>query len=270
MKLSVSNIAWKDCNFNYYAELIKNNDCDGVELAPSCIWKEPTEVSKKEIISFKENLKKIGLEIVGLHSLLFTRPDLQLFKGKENRDNIIKYIFKLIDICAYFEGQQLIFGSPQNRKLNGNSYEKCKDQALNDFYEISEYSRKKNVYFCIEPLGPEDTEFIKSVSEGGQLVEQVNHPNFKLHLDSKAIFSTKEDPEKITKRYKSIIQHVHVGDSKLTEPGKINKNHDKIGLALKNINYTKYISIEMKKNDKDIDGSIIRSINYVKKNYLNI
>ena len=268
MKLSVSNIAWKDCNFYNYAKLIKNNGCGGIEIAPSCIWKEPTDVSKKEILSLQENLKKIGLEIVGLHSLLFTRPDLQLFKDKDNRDSTIEYIFKLIDICAYLEGKQLIFGSPQNRKLNGNSYEKCKEQALNDFYEISEYSKKKNIYFCIEPLGPEDTDFIKSVSEGGQLVEKVNHPNFKLHLDTKAIFSTREDPEKITKRYKGIIQHVHVGDLKLEEPGKINKNHDKIGLALRNINYTKYISIEMKKNVNDVDGSIVRSINYVKKNYL--
>ena len=72
MKLSVSNIAWKDCDFFNYAKLIKNNDCDGVEIAPSCIWKEPAEVSKKEILSLLENLKKIGLEIVGLHSLLFT------------------------------------------------------------------------------------------------------------------------------------------------------------------------------------------------------
>ena len=128
--------------------------------------------------------------------------------------------------------------------------------------------KKKNVFFCIEPLGPEDTDFINSVNEGGQLVEKVNHPNFRLHLDTKAIFSTREDPEKITEKYKSIIQHVHVGDSKLVEPGKINKSHDKIGLALRNINYAKYVSIEMKKNDNDIDGTIVRSINYVKKNYL--
>ena len=58
MKLSVSNIAWKDCNFYNYAKLIKNNGCGGIEIAPSCIWKEPTDVSKKEILSLQENLKK--------------------------------------------------------------------------------------------------------------------------------------------------------------------------------------------------------------------
>ena len=64
------------------------------------------------------------------------------------------------------------------------------------------------------------------MDEGCEFVTRVNHSNFKLHLDTKAIFSTKENPEKITERYKGIIQHVHVGDLKLTEPGKINKNHE--------------------------------------------
>jgi len=270
MKLSVSNIAWKDCDFFYYAKLIKDNGCDGVEIAPSCIWEEPINISKNDIFEFNSKIKKIGLEIVGFHSLLFTRPDLQLFKNKKNRAQTIKYIFKLIDICSYLEGKQLVFGSPKNRSLHGNDYEKCKSQAADDFYEISEYSKKKNIYFCIEPLGPEDTDFISSLEEGGKFVTKVNHSNFKLHLDTKAIFSTKENPEEITKKYKNIIQHVHVGDLKLTEPGKINKNHDKVGLALKNINYSKYVSIEMKKNNNEVKDSILRSINYVKKNYLNI
>jgi len=269
MKLSVSNIAWKDCNFFEYAKLIKEYGCDGVEIAPSCIWKEPSKASKKEIFEFCKNVKKIGLEVVGLHSLLFTRPDLQLFKDKNSRTETIQYIFKLIDICSYLEGKQIIFGSPNNRRLNGNTYKYCKDQAKNIFYEISEYSKKKNVYFCIEPLGPEETDFINSINEGGELVSKVNHTHFKLHLDTKAIFSTKEDVEKIAKKYKNIIQHVHVGDLKLQEPGKINKNHNKIGAALRNINYKKYISIEMRKNDNDTKGSILRSINYVRKNYIN-
>ena len=108
------------------------------------------------------------------------------------------------------------------------------------------------------------------MDEGGEFVTRVNHSNFKLHLDTKAIFSTKENPEKIAQKYKNIIQHVHVGDLKLAEPGKINKNHDKVGLALKNINYSKYVSIEMKKNNDEVEASILRSINYVKENYLNI
>ena len=100
------------------------------------------------------------------------------------------------------------------------------------------------------------------------MVAQISHPNFKLHLDSKAIFSTKEDPDEIVKKYGKFLQHVHVGDQNLLEPGTINKDHYKIGKALRNINYSKYISIEMRKSNEDVESSLTRSISYVKKNYL--
>ena len=130
--------------------------------------------------------------------------------------------------------------------------------------------KKKKVFFCIEPLGSNETEFIKSLNEGGNIVQEINHPYFKLHLDSKAIFSTKENPNEITKKYGKFLQHVHVGDQNLLEPGTINNDHYKIGEALRNINYSKYISIEMRKNEKDVERSLTRSVSYVKKNYLNI
>ena len=64
------------------------------------------------------------------------------------------------------------------------------------------------------------------------------------------------------------MQHVHVGDTNLQEPGTVNTDHYKIGAALRNINYSKYVSIEMRKNDQDMKGSLSRSILYVRKNYL--
>jgi len=100
------------------------------------------------------------------------------------------------------------------------------------------------------------------------MVKEINHPYFKLHLDSKTIFSTKENPEEITKKFSQFLQHVHVGDENLLEPGTVNNDHHKIGTALRNINYSKYVSIEMRKNEKEIESSLSRSILYVKKNYL--
>ena len=47
----------------------------------------------------------------------------------------------------------------------------------------------------------------------------------KLHLDTKVIFDSKENPEEVVKKYKNYIQHVHVGDQNLNEPGTINNEH---------------------------------------------
>ena len=268
MKISVSNIAWDNKSSPYYLKYIRELGCSGVEIAPSVVWPEPIKSTKQERVKFLNSVRNSDLEIVGFHSLLYHRPDLQLFFSKDSRIATKDYICKLANLCAELGGKQLIFGSPKNRILHGKNYEECTKQAIDDFFEIAEFSKKKNIFFCIEPLGENETEFIKSLNEGGSMVEKVNHPYFKLHLDSKAVFSTNEDPDEITKKYGKFLQHVHVGDNNLQEPGTVNTDHYKIGAALRNINYSKYVSIEMRKNDRDVKASLTRSISYVKKNYL--
>jgi len=268
MKISVSNIAWDNKSSLYFLKYIRELGCSGVEIAPSVIWPEPINSTKQERVNFFNLVKNSDLEVVGFHSLLYNRPDLQLFLSKDSRIATKDYIYKLVNLCSELGGKQLIFGSPKNRLLHGKKYEECVKQAIEDFFEIAEFGKKKNIFFCIEPLGINETEFIKSLNEGGIMVAKVNHPYFKLHLDSKAIFSTKENPEEITKKYGKFLQHVHVGDTNLQEPGTVNTDHYKIGAALRNINYSKYVSIEMRKNDQDMKGSLSRSILYVRKNYL--
>ena len=268
MKISVSNIAWGKESLIYFLNYIRKLGCSGVEIAPSIIWPEPIKSSKSERTSFINSIKKADLELVGFHSLLFHRPDLQLFLNKDARNATKNYIYELISLCSELGGKQLIFGSPKNRALHGKDYNECVKQATDVFFQIAEFGKKEKTFFCIEPLGSNETEFIKSLDEGGKMVAQISHPNFKLHLDSKAIFSTKEDPAEIVKKYGKFLQHVHVGDQNLLEPGTINKDHYKIGKALRNINYSKYISIEMRKSNEDVERSLTRSISYVKKNYL--
>ena len=60
---------------------------------------------------------------------------------------------------------------------------------------------------------------------------------------------------------------MHIGDENLKEPGSINSGHQEIGDALKKNNYSKYLSIEMRKPEKNVKEAISRSISFVKKNY---
>ena len=48
MKISVSNIAWGNGNFDDFIILIKENNCEGIELAPSLIWDEPINSNQNE------------------------------------------------------------------------------------------------------------------------------------------------------------------------------------------------------------------------------
>lgn len=271
MKLSVSNIAWGKNNFSEFLSILKNNKCDGVEIAPSLIWEEPTEISPQEIIEFKKNLNSFNLELVGFHSLLYTKPELELFKNNNLRRQTIDYIFKLIKLCNDLGGKKLIFGSPKNRRLNGRTYEECFQQSISDFREIAKFSKKYKIYFCIEPLSKNISEFIQSVKEGIEIVESVNEEHFKLHIDTKTLFHTKEDLKAIIKNKTHLVEHVHVSDDNLNPPGTINFNHEITGKILKKINYNKYVSIEMLTNKESHKQEKIKvienSISFVKKRY---
>ena len=84
MKLSVSNIAWDNNELEEHLALLKELGCDGVEVAPSCIWEEPVNAAKDEIESLRRLISKYGLVIPAFHALLFTRPDLFAGSRKGN------------------------------------------------------------------------------------------------------------------------------------------------------------------------------------------
>ena len=266
MKLSVSNIAWGKDKLNDFLYILKDKGCDGIEIAPSLIWDEPINSSKSERQSLKKDIDKSGLELVGFHSLLFSRPDLLLFKNDETREKTLRYIKDLISLCSDLGGKKLIFGSPRNRVRQNKNYDTCLNQVYEDFALLADYSKNKDIYFCVEPLGENYSDFIVSMSEGGEIVKKISHTHFKLHLDTKTIFYTQENLENIMKKYGDLIEHVHVSDENLNAPGSVNqgKEHLLISKALKSINYKKFISIEMRK--KNID-TLTNSIDFIKKTY---
>ena len=135
MKISVSNIAWKNDNIEKFFELLSTEKCQGVEIAPSKIWSDLSEIHEKDIINFKTLLQDYKLELVGFHSLLYNLNDLQLFKDKESRTKTKKYLFRLIDLCSSLGGKQLIFGSPN---LFSKSTFIVKPE-LGDFYLFPNY-----------------------------------------------------------------------------------------------------------------------------------
>lgn len=268
MKLSVSNIAWNNDDLEEHLSLLHDLGCSGVELAPSCIWPEPILASTQERRNLREKIERNGLELVGFHALLFTRPDLQLFASRESRLATIEYLSRLAELCADLKGGVLILGSPGNRVLHGHCYEECLQWAADAFLSLAQDCANSGVTLCIEPLAPNETEFIMSAREGAELVERVSHPNFKLHLDAKALIGTGEDLGRILAQHGQLLRHFHVGDPGLAPPGSTGADHAPFGRALRNIGYQGYVSIEMRRGEGDSREIVRKSVAYVMKNYL--
>jgi sugar phosphate isomerase/epimerase len=267
MKISVSNIAWENDQFDNHIKFLGDLQCDGIELATSCIWPEPVEATEEERKTLKKKINQQGLVVVGIHSLFFTRRDLQLFGTDESRRQMAEYLVQLFKLCHDLGGKTLVFGSPGNRKRNGRSYEECIKIAVDFFKSVMPAAQESDVYLCVEPLSKEEADFIQSTAEAYDLVQKVNHTHFTLHLDAKAMLISKENPDDVRIKFGKAAKHCHVGDPDLAPPGSTGADHKPIGDALRDSGYDGYVSIEMRRGFGPSKDVIRKSVEYVRKTY---
>lgn len=267
MKLAVSNIAWQHNEFEDHLKLLRELGCDGVEIAPSCIWKEPADIGEDEVKSLAETVSKYNLAIPAFHALLFTRPDLYFFGEESVRHQTISYLKKLIRLAGILSVKVLVYGSPSSRKVGDKPYDRCYEIAIESFRELSKEAERFDTVFCIEPLGASESDFIRTADEGYMLVRDVDHPNFGLHLDAKAMIDAGENFDIVFEKYAPILRHFHVGDPGLAPPGYMGVDHSPIGRALAKTTYDGFISIEMRRGFGNTKEIIKNAVRYVRGKY---
>jgi sugar phosphate isomerase/epimerase len=161
----------------------------------------------------------------------------------------------------------LVYGSPASRKVAEKHYDKCYEIAIDVFRELGIEAERNDVFFCIEPLGPSENDFILTADEGNQLVSDVGSKHFGLHLDIKAMADAGEEFEAVFQKYGRILKHVHISEPGLAPPGSTGLDHNSIGRALSASCYDGFVSIEMKRGFGNTKDVIRDSVAYVRKSY---
>lgn len=253
MKFSICNElfqGWKlDDVFKYAAEL----GYDGVEVAHFTICDSVTEVSKSERARLRQSAKDSGVEIVGIHWVLISPKGLHInHPDPEIRWKTRKYLHELIDFCGDLGGKVIVFGSPKSRNvLEPFTYQKAWDLAKETFIDCCPHGAERDVTICIEPLSRHMTDFINLPEDGAKLVDEINHPNFKMILDTYAMSCNKVDMGKDIEKFGKYIAHFHINDDNESWPGSGGIDYKPVAKALKKINYDGYVSVEVFKFDPD-------------------
>lgn len=267
MKLAISNIAWyRDRPIEDFLKFVQPLGCEGLELATSLIWEKPP--TTLQVNETRRMIEDAGMVVTGLQSLLYTRQELKLFKSADNMQKTIDYLTAQMDLCRGLGGEVLVFGSPRNRNRGNMEVEKAYSFAVNFFQKIGERAGERGVFFCIEPLGKTETDFINTVAEAEQLILDAGNPiGLGLHIDTKGLFDEKEYSANYLTKSFSRAKHVHLNDPGLMPPGSTGCDHNLIRKKLDGSNYSRFLSIEMKRQEHDLENGIKRAIDYVKKIY---
>lgn len=219
----------------------------GIEIAPFTIADDVRNVPIAQRDTIRNCAEKEGIKVIGLHWLLTKPEGLHLTTNDATlRKKTTDYLSSLVDFCADLGGDRMVFGSPKSRNMQpGVRYKEAWNYAVDAFKSLMDKCQERGVTICVEPLSYNETDFIMSVEEGCRMCDDVNHPNFKVHIDVKAMCSEPKPIEEIILGAKGYVGHFHVNDANKNGPGWGNTDYAPIVKAVREIGYDDFASVEV-------------------------
>lgn len=247
MKLSISNIAWLREEDNEVYEIMRENGFVGLDMPPARIFDNPFSITIEDVNKFNEKINEMGIELIGMQSLLYGTEGLHIFRDKASREKTFEYLKKMVDYGQKIGIKVLVFGSPKNRIIGDMEKDESEKIAIDFFERIGSYALERGMYFCIEPNPKEyGTDFITRTKDGIDFVKKVNNDGFKLHFDMGTSIMNNEDLEEIFKYGIDIIKHIHISQPFLNSVCKDEEKHIELANVLKKFNYNGFVAIEMR------------------------
>ncbi len=247
MNLSISNIAWFSNEDDDIYEIMKANGFTGLDIAPARICSDPQNCTVEQGHEYQKIISKYDLKFIGMQSLLFGTNGFNIFGEAKVVEDTLEYLKEMVNYASKLGIKILVFGSPKNRLIGELDYDDAYQRAIEFFRRIGEYAASHNVIFCIEPNPTEyGADFITNTFDGIQLVKDVSHEGFKLHLDLGTMIMNEESICDVIEKGIEHIAHVHISVPNLMQVCDFEKKIAELAHALHENRYEHYVAIEMR------------------------
>jgi sugar phosphate isomerase/epimerase len=219
----------------------------GLEMAPFTLARRITDVTPETRRKLKSEAQAAGVRIIGLHWLLAKTEGLHLTSlDAQVRQRTADYLVELARACRDMGGDLMVFGSPAQRRIpEGATLQQAIDYAVDTFQRSLKGIVDTGVRLCLEPLAPAEADFIQTAAEACAILDRLNHPNFVLHLDVKAMSSEKAPIPELIHAHAARTGHFHANDANRRGPGFGAVDFVPIFRALKETNYAGWVSVEV-------------------------
>jgi sugar phosphate isomerase/epimerase len=270
LKFAICNETFRDWSQEKAFAFAAECGYTGIEIAPFTISTYVTDVDRNQRKALRKLADANGLQVTGLHWLLAKTEGLHLTSpDKDVRKATAKYLGELARFCADLGGKVMIFGSPQQRNLKGLdppvSLDEGKKYAAEVFRAVVPALEKHDVTIGLEPLGPNETDIIIFAADAAELADMVDSPRVQMMLDCKACAKeSAEIPDLIHKYHKRMV-HFHANDTNRRGPGMGDLDFLPIFKALREVNYDRWVSVEVFDYEPGVERLARESIDYMKK-----
>lgn len=246
MKLAICNETFRDHDFSGSCAEAARHGYTGLEIAPFTLG-NPEKLKSIDAEKLGAIVRDHGLETVGFHWLLAKTEGYQL----TDPDPVVHartfdYARHLAELCSAMGGKIMVWGSPQQRTLHPSWSRPDAEARFVDFFQrLSPHLAAAGVTIAFEFLGPAETNFINTAAETISLLEKINSPNIRLHLDVKAMASDTRPIPEIVREFLPWTAHFHANDPNLRGPGMGAIDFPSIAAELIQGGYDKWVSVEV-------------------------
>jgi sugar phosphate isomerase/epimerase len=267
MKFAICNEQFEGWEFDRVCRFVNGLGYEGVEVAPFTLAQSITDVTPQQRADLRLQADDAGVEILGLHWLLARTEGLHLTSPDPAvRQRTSAYLVSLAEACHGMGGTIMVFGSPKQRSLlPGVSSADAYAYAAETFRAALPDIADCGVTLCMEPLSPAETDFVNTCADAVRLAEMVNHANFVLHLDVKAMSSESTPVPDLIVEYGSRAGHFHANDANLRGPGFGAVDFVPIFRSLQQVPYRGWVSVEVFDYSPDPETIARESIGYMQK-----
>jgi sugar phosphate isomerase/epimerase len=219
----------------------------GLELAPFTIAARVTDVPAARRHELRKQAEAAGIPILGLHWLLAKTEGFHLTSADlETRKRTAAYLGEQARFCRDLGGSLMVFGSPAQRRIPaGFTHAQATEFAIDTYRRTADAFADADVMLLLEPLSPPDADFLMTAAEAIAMLKKLSHPSFALHLDVKAMTTETTPRPELIRRHRAEMKHFHANDANLRGPGFGDVDFVPIFLALKEIAYPGWVSVEV-------------------------
>ena len=219
----------------------------GLEVAPFTLAGLATDVTAAQRGDIRRTIARSGLDCVGLHWLLAKTEGFHVaHPDADVRGRTVAYLGELARLCQDLGGRVLVFGSPKQRSLlPGVTAEQALDHIHEVFARLVPVLETTDTVVALEPLSPAETDVLTTAAETCRLIERIDSPHVRLHLDVKAMASEAEPIPEIVLASARHLEHFHANDPNLQGPGFGAVDFTPIFTALDEVRYAGWVSVEV-------------------------
>lgn len=262
MKFAICNETFGDWPIEQGFEAAKKYNYTGIEVAPFTLGTSVFEITNQQRSAYRKSAESFGLEVIGLHWLLAKTQGLHLTTDDiAIRNRTKEYLVALVQLCHDLGGKVMVLGSPLQRNFPATmSHATASENAALLLSEVVPSLEKYGVQIAVEPLGPQEGNFLNHAYQARELIDRLACPNIQLHLDVKAMSSEGPTIESIIRDHADIMIHFHANDPNRLGPGMGDVDQRPIFKALQDIDYRGWVSVEVFDYSPGVDTILSQSM----------